>query len=388
MAGDVGSGAERFSSILSDAKVIVAVGSGGVGKTTTSAAIAIAAARKGRRCAVLTIDPARRLAQALGIEKMGNEPRALPEELVGPGSVDAMMLETAAAFDDLISRLVPEEARRGRLLENRLYQVIARQLGGTHEYMAVERLYALITSEQYDLVVLDTPPSVNALDFLDAPKRLEHFFSERVTRFFIKREGEKKGFIQRLRDRAGDLAMGLLGKAFGESFVEEVQDFATAFQGLFAAFRERGVMVAHLMSDPKTAFVVVSGADPVRVAEAVEFSNALAKLDIRAQAFIANRVHTNGADAIAKIPPAVLHEALGDIGTAVDVEALSEGLERAQQIRAALARRDRAGLVDMVKTAGRDRLLVIPELDTEVGDRSAVEHVLEAFGAAREASGK
>ena len=114
---------------------------------------------------------------------------------------------------------------------------------------------------------VDTPPSRSALDFLDAPKRLEHFFSERVTRFFVKREGEKKGFIQRLRDKAGDLALTLLGKAFGESFVEEVQDFATAFQGLFSAFRERGVMVAHLLADPKTAFVVVSGADPVRVAE-------------------------------------------------------------------------------------------------------------------------
>lgn len=376
-------GAERFGKILRDARVVVAVGSGGVGKTTTSAAIAIAAARQGRRCAVLTIDPARRLAQALGIDRMGNEPRPLPEELVGPGSVDAMMLETAAAFDDLITRLVPEPSRRDRLLENRLYQVIARHLGGTHEYMAVERLYALTTEGQYDLVVLDTPPSVNALDFLDAPKRLESFFSDRITRFFVKREGEKKGFIQRLRDKAGDLALSLLSKAFGDSFVEEVQDFATAFQGLFAAFRERGMLVARLLEDPNTAFVVVSGADPVRVAEAVEFSNALGKLGIKPQAFIANRVHTNGGDAIAKVPPALLHEALGDEAGAVDAEALSDGLCRAQQIRAALARRDRAGLVEMVKTAGRERLLVVPELDTEVGDRSAVEHVLQAFGAAR-----
>lgn len=374
-------GAERFSHILREAKVVVAVGSGGVGKTTTSAAIAIAAARQGRRCAVLTIDPAKRLAQALGIEKMGNEPRALPSELVGPGSVDAMMLETAAAFDDLISRLVPEPARRDRLLENRLYQVIARHLGGTHEYMAVERLYSLTTEHDYDLVVLDTPPSVNALDFLDAPKRLESFFSDRITRFFVKRDNERKGFLQKLRDKAGDLAVALLGKAFGESFVEEVQDFATAFQGLFAAFRERGMLVARLLADPKTAFVVVSGPDPVRVAEAVEFSTALDKLGIKPQAFIVNRVHQNGGDAIAKISPALLHEALAD--EALDAEALSDGLARAQQIRAALARRDRAGLLEMVKTAGKERLLVVPELDTEVGDRSAVEHVLSAFGAGR-----
>lgn len=365
--------------LLREAKLIVAVGSGGVGKTTTSAAMAIAAARLGRRCAVLTIDPARRLAQALGIDKMGNEPRRLPLELTGPGTVDAMMLETAAAFDDLISRLVPDPERRERLLENRLYQVIARQLGGTHEYMAVERLYALTREQQYDLVVLDTPPSVNALDFLDAPRRLEHFFSEKVQRFFIKRESERKGFIARLRDRAGDLALTLIGKAFGEPFVEEVQDFATAFQGLFGAFRERGVIVHKLLQDPATAFVVVTAPDPVRVAEAMEFAYALDRLQISPKAFVANRVHQSGTDAIARLSPALLAGAAEGSGT--DLDELADSLERAQRIRASLARRDRAGLLEMAKAAGKERLVVIPELDTEVGDRSAVEHVLEALGA-------
>jgi anion-transporting ArsA/GET3 family ATPase len=374
----------HLRSILRDAKLIVAVGSGGVGKTTTAAAIAIAAAREGRRCAVLTIDPARRLAQALGIDKMGNEPRTLPEDLTSPGSVDAMMLETAAAFDDLISRLVPDADRQERLLDNRLYQVIARHLGGTHEYMAVERLFALTSEGQYDLVVLDTPPSVNALDFLDAPKRLTHFFSDRVQRFFIKRADEKKGFIARLRDRAGDIALNLLGKGFGEAFVEEVQDFATAFQGLFTAFRERGILVDEMMSDPSTAFVVVSGADPVRVSEAVEFSAALDRLGISAQAFIANRVHLAAPDTVAHVAPEQLSDALGEAKDGVDLQALAESLQHAQRIRAGLARRDREGLVKMVANAGRSRLVVVPELDTEVGDRSAVEHVLSAFGAGRE----
>jgi anion-transporting ArsA/GET3 family ATPase len=375
---------EALQRILAEARLVVAVGSGGVGKTTTSAAMAIAAARLGRRCAVLTIDPARRLAQALGIEKMGNEPRPLPLELTGPGTVDAMMLETAAAFDDLIARLVPDLERRARLLDNRLYQVIARQLGGTHEYMAVERLYALTREHDYDLVVLDTPPSVNALDFLDAPKRLEHFFSERVQRFFIKRESEKKGFIARLRDRAGDIALTLLSKAFGEPFVEEVQDFATAFQGLFGAFRERGVMVNQLLKDPATAFVVVTAPDPVRVTEAMEFAFALDRLDIAPRAFIVNRVHQSGTDAIARLEPAELKAAIDDAALGLsdaDAEALADGLERAQRIRASLARRDGEGLLAMAKAAGKELLVVVPELDTEVGDRSAVEHVLEALGA-------
>lgn len=382
---DLPTDAKRLRKILREARTIVAVGSGGVGKTTTSAALAVAAARQGRRCAVLTIDPAKRLAQALGIESMGNKPTPLPESMVGPGTVDAMMLETAAAFDELVGRLVPDPERRERLLNNRLYQVIARQLGGTHEYMAVEKLYALSTSGDYDLVVLDTPPSVNALDFIDAPKRLTHFFSDRVQRFFIKREeNQQKGFIQKLRDRAGELAVSVIGKAFGEGFVEDLQDFATAFQGLFAAFRERGMMVDELLRDASTSFIVVSGADPVRVAEAVDFGKALRKLDITPAAWVVNRVHIAGSDAAARVPPEELKSALDragpETGAGVDLERLSDALLEAQRIRAALARRDREGLLQMVKTSGKHKLVVIPELDTEVSDSGAVEHMIRALG--------
>lgn len=374
-------GSAPLPELLKRARVIVAVGSGGVGKTTTSAAMAIAAARQGRRCAVLTIDPARRLAQALGIERMGNTPTALPAEFVGPGAVDAMMLETAEAFDDLIARLVTEPARRERLLANRLYQVIARHLGGTHEYMAVEKLYALSLDPRYDLVVLDTPPSVNALDFLDAPKRLASFFSERVTRFFVRRESEKKGVFQRLKDRAGELALSVLSKAFGDSFVEEVQDFATAFQGLFVAFRERGEMVGALLEDPATAFVVVSGADPVRVAEALEFSATLERLSILPRVFLVNRVHETRDETPQDFTAALLHEALGEKATAIDAGLVTEGLWRAQQLYGALERRDQAGLAELAHHVGRERIVVVPELEAEVGDRSAVEHVLCALGA-------
>ena len=277
--------------LVTTSKLVVCVGSGGVGKTTTAAAIAIAAAREGKRAAVLTIDPARRLAQALGVEKMGNTPRPLTPDVVAPGTCDAMMLETAECFDDLIARLVNDEVRRDRLLNNRLYQVVARHLGGTHEYMAVEKLFSLTSSGDYDIVVLDTPPSVNALDFLDAPKRLSSFFSEKVTKFFIKRDADKKGLIARLRDRAGELAVGILGKALGETFMEDVRDFATAFQGLFSAFRERGEAIEAMLEDPKTTFVVVTGADPVRVAEAVEFADTLTRIGVKPRAYIVNRVH-------------------------------------------------------------------------------------------------
>ena len=366
----------ELSRILTVSRLVVAVGSGGVGKTTTAAAVAIHAARLGRRCAVLTIDPAKRLAQALGVERMGNAPTALPRDLTAPGSVDAMMLEAPEALDQLVAKLVPDAERRERLYENRLYQTIARHLGGTHEYMAVDKLFDLVSSGDYDLVVLDTPPTVNALDFLDAPSRLASFFSEKITRFFIRQsEEEKKGFFQRLKDKAGDVAISILGRALGEHFVEELMDFATAFQGLFGAFRERGVVAQKILADPSTSFLVVSGADPVRVSEAAEFTSTLSRLGIAPRAFIANRVHLYAApDAVVHIEPASLSLPAG-----VDAAVVARALSAAQALRAGLARRDREGLVQMAKLAGRDRLLVVPELDDEVQDRGAIEHLITAL---------
>ena len=165
-------GAEHIKKLLLTSKLVVCVGSGGVGKTTTAASLAIAAARSGKKAAVLTIDPARRLAQALGVESMGNTPRPLTAELTSPGSVDAMMLEAGPAMDDFVLRLIPDAERRERLYQNRMYQVIARHLGGTHEYMAIERLFALVEEGGYDVVILVTPPTVYALELLVAPIRV------------------------------------------------------------------------------------------------------------------------------------------------------------------------------------------------------------------------
>ncbi|MBI1948267.1 MAG: AAA family ATPase [Deltaproteobacteria bacterium] len=370
----------HLEQVLQDCKLVVAVGSGGVGKTTTAAALAIAAARRGRRCAVLTIDPARRLAQALGVSRLGNEPQALDTALVAPGAVDAMMLEAPEALDLLIGRLVPDPARRERLYQNRLYQVIARHLGGTHEYMAVERLYSLVKEHDYDLVVLDTPPTVNALDFLDAPTRIAAFFSDKITRFFQRKHDENRGLIQRIRDRAGEVAIQVLGKALGEDFIEELIDFVTAFGGLFAAFQERGLVAEKLLRDASTAFVVVTGADPVRVAEAEQLAKTLGRLDLDARCFVANRVHQSpSADARVHITADDVAPALAGFASQVDLEALTAGLAHAQAVRASLARRDRAGLARLAELSGKKRLLVVPELDDEVGDRGAIDHLIDAL---------
>jgi anion-transporting ArsA/GET3 family ATPase len=384
LKGDELRGGERLNTLLSDSRVLVAAGCGGVGKTTTAAALAIAAGRRGRKCAVLTIDPAKRLAQALGLETLNNTPQALPADLVGPGAVDAMMLEVGETFDDLIARLVPDPARRERLMANRLYQALANSLGGTHEYMAVERLFELSQSEKYDLVVVDTPPSVNALDFIDAPKRIAHFFSDKIARFFIRKGHEQKGLFQRIKDRAGEVALAVLGKALGEGFVEELQDFATAFQGLFAAFRQRGEAIEELLADPGTSFVVVTGADPVRVAEAMEFTDTLGRLGIEPHAFIANRVHQASGDTTVHVTATRLSELSAanpqwSQAGELDVEALAEAINDAQRAQSALSRRDRAGLLDLVSAVGAGRVLVVQELEDEVQDRAAVEHVISAL---------
>jgi anion-transporting ArsA/GET3 family ATPase len=389
-----GAAAEHVKSLLHTSKLIVCVGSGGVGKTTTAAALAIAAARSGKRAAVLTIDPAKRLAQALGVDKMGNTPKPLSADLCAPGSVDAMMLEAGAALDDFVMRLVPDEERRKRLFQNRLYQVIARHLGGTHEYMAVERLHGLVEESGYDLVVLDTPPTVNALDFLDAPNRLAGFFSDKITRFFIKQtEDQKKGLWERLRDRAGDLALQVLGKALGEGFVEELADFATAFQGLFVAIHDRAVAADKILRAPTTSFLVVSAADPVRTAEAEEFLRTLRGLEIHPRAIVANRVHlsrTRQGDAREKdvgddvdVDIGAVMAVLTPLGRASEAQSVWEALSAAQRQQRALRARDARGLAHLEKLVGKDRTLVVPELDDEVKDRAAVEHLLAGLGLAR-----
>jgi anion-transporting ArsA/GET3 family ATPase len=301
-----------------------------------------------------------------------------------------MMLEAGAALDEFVERLVPDPARRERLFHNRLYQVIARHLGGTHEYMAVERLHALVEESGYDIVVLDTPPTVNALDFLDAPNRLAGFFSERITRFFVSQSDErKKGLIERLRDRAGDLALQVLGKALGEGFVEELTDFATAFQGLFVAIHDRAVAAEKILRSSSTSFLIVSAADPVRTAEAEAFLQSLDRLGIHPRAVVANRVHLPPSSLAAsgeldvEVDAGAVMEALGAAGLTSEADAAFEALATGQRQLKAVRQRDRRGLAHLERLVGKARVVVVSELDEEVRDRAAVEHFLGVLGLAR-----
>ena len=282
----------QLSELLNDAPLVVCLGPGGVGKTTLSAVLALRAAAAGRRSLVLTIDPARRLADALGLPGLTNDPVQIQafRRMHEGGSLSALMLDPAATFDHMIAMLVTDDERRAALLGNRYYQHMSRRLAGTLEYMAVERIHSLAGSGDYDTIVLDTPPTTNALDFLEAPDRLAAFFSERVIRWFRPAGEGKRGWAARLLDRGGARVMSLLGRIAGEDFVDDTAGFFAAFGDLLGDFRTRGQRVGELLRDPRTVFVVVTSPDEARLNEAIEIDQRLAEAGCAARGFFVNRV--------------------------------------------------------------------------------------------------
>jgi anion-transporting ArsA/GET3 family ATPase len=249
--------------------IIVCCGSGGVGKTTTSAALALRAAEQGRDAVVLTIDPARRLAQSMGIEKLDNVPRPVPGA-PGPGSLDAMMLDMKRTFDEVVeSQASPEKA--AQILANPFYAALSSSFAGTQEYMAMEKLGQLHAESQktgrYDLIVVDTPPSRSALDFLDAPERLSSFLDGRFIRLLL---APAKG-PARLMTAGFGMMTSALGKVLGTQMLSDVQTFVAAFDTLFGGFRQRAQKTYRLLQAEGTAFLVVAAPEPDALREAAYF---------------------------------------------------------------------------------------------------------------------
>jgi len=277
-------------------RVVVCVGSGGVGKTTTSAALALHAALAGKRVLCLTIDPAKRLATSMGLGTMTTE-----EQLVSPalfeqaglpanGSLSAMMLDTKRTFDELVHRYASSPDRARRILDNRLYQYISTSLAGTQEYMAMEKLHAVRERADYDLIVLDTPPTTNALDFLDAPNRLIETIDSPAMRWFMQAfsGAGKVGFG--IVGRGASMVLKGLAKFTGGEFLDSVAQFITDINDLFGGFTERARKVADALRSNEVAFVLVTSADPLAVREAVFFAEKLAENGLRQKATVVNRV--------------------------------------------------------------------------------------------------
>ena len=263
-----------MAGILADTsnRVVVCCGAGGVGKTTTAAAMALRAAEYGRTVVVLTIDPAKRLAQALGINDLGNSPQRVPLAPEVTGELHAMMLDMRRTFDEMVIQYSGAD-RAQAILDNQFYQTVATSLAGTQEYMAMEKLGQLLAEDRWDLVVVDTPPSRNALDFLDAPKRLGSFMDSRLWKLLL---GPGRG-IGRLVTGAVGLAMKALSTVLGSQMLSDAAGFVQSLDATFGGFREKADRTYELLKRRGTQFVVVSAAEPDALREASFFVDRLSQ---------------------------------------------------------------------------------------------------------------
>jgi anion-transporting ArsA/GET3 family ATPase len=291
-----------------DTRIVVCCGAGGVGKTTTSAALALAAAEAGRSVVVLTIDPARRLAQSLGLTELDNEPRRV--EVPGAtGELHAMMLDMKRTFDDIVvAHSTPERSQQ--ILDNPFYQTLSSSFSGTQEYMAMEKLGQLRASEQWDLIIVDTPPSRSALDFLDAPNRMSRFLDGTMIRLLMapSRTGFKfasAGFL---------LFSRIVSKILGGQLLRDISAFVAALDTMFGGFRERATATYELLRRPGTSFVVVASPEPDALREASYFVDRLSADTMPLAGLVVNRTHPPATSALSATRAAAAAEAVLEAG--------------------------------------------------------------------------
>ncbi|MFH8794239.1 ArsA family ATPase [Streptomyces sp. NPDC017941] len=281
--------------LLDDPKtrIVVCCGSGGVGKTTTAAALGLRAAERGRTVVVLTIDPARRLAQSMGIDSLDNVPRRV-KDVHGGGELHAMMLDMKRTFDEIVEAHADKE-RAGAILSNPFYQSLSAGFAGTQEYMAMEKLGQLRSRDEWDLIVVDTPPSRSALDFLDAPKRLGSFLDGKLIRLLMApaKMGGRAGM--KFLNAGMSMMTGALGKLLGGQLLRDVQTFVAAMDTMFGGFRKRADATYRLLQAPGTAFLVVASPERDALREAAYFVERLAADDMPLAGLVLNRVHGSGA---------------------------------------------------------------------------------------------
>ncbi|MFI0503201.1 ArsA family ATPase [Streptomyces albogriseolus] len=278
-----------------DTRIVVCCGSGGVGKTTTAAALGLRAAERGRKVVVLTIDPARRLAQSMGIDTLDNTPRRVKgvDDSAG-GELHAMMLDMKRTFDEIVEAHADPE-RAASILGNPFYQSLSAGFAGTQEYMAMEKLGQLRSRDEWDLIVVDTPPSRSALDFLDAPKRLGSFLDGKLIRVLLApaKVGGRAGM--KFLNVGMSMMTGALGKVLGGQLLRDVQTFVAAMDSMFGGFRTRADATYKLLQAPGTAFLVVAAPERDALREAAYFVERLAAEDMPLAGLVLNRVHGSGA---------------------------------------------------------------------------------------------
>jgi anion-transporting ArsA/GET3 family ATPase len=331
-------------------EVCICAGSGGVGKTTTSAAIALGMAARGKKVAVLTIDPARRLANSLGLPELGNEERRVEVDV--DGELWAMMLDAKRTWDELVEWHAPDERTRDAVLGNRVYQELSNAVAGSQEYMAMEKLHELHQEGRYDLLVLDTPPTRNALDFLDAPRRLSEFIDSRSLQLFTApgRLGLK------VFGRGTSIVFSVMKRATGIDLLQDLGEFFRSFGDMTDGIRERAALVNSLLADSRTAFVLVTSPSRDSVEEATFFHHRLMDAGLPFAGVVANRVHTGGDPS----DPAELAALLG--------EPLARKVQRTYEEECRLAERDSENLAELRRRISRKPMIEVPHLHDDVHD--------------------
>ncbi len=364
-------------SILADHKVVICAGSGGVGKTTTAASLAVSAALAGRRTVVMTIDPAKRLANSLGLDGLGSSPSPVVHAELGRGTLSAMMLDQKGAWDRMVEKHAPNEEARTKILANRFYQNLSQSFAGSQEYMAIEQLCDLYDGGDYDLIVVDTPPTRHALDFLEAPQRLADFLDRDVIKWFVKPYFSAGWSTMRIVNRTAGVLFRRLEDATGIHALVEVSEFFGSMNSLFEGFEQRVRRVYDLLRSRETAFVLVATPEEQVLREARTFAHQVGDLGMELRGVVFNRVHQPSARTSEREQAVMqLVQRLGDAEAA---RRLWENFERYERVARADARRIEAfvgGLRDDVAVAQ------VPNFDSDVfsvdGLRSMHPYLLES----------
>jgi anion-transporting ArsA/GET3 family ATPase len=346
--------------LVEQRSIVVCTGTGGVGKTTTAAVLALEAARRGRRAVVVTIDPAKRLADTLGLGALDNTPTRIEGDW--PGELWALMLDTKSTFDDLIATYATDEAQAQRILGNRFYRNISGALSGTQEYMAGEKLHELHESGRFDLVVVDTPPTRHALDFLDAPARLTRFLDHKLYRALMT---PTKAYLKAVNVAATAVAKAI-GKVVGGEALEDGLDFFGAFEGMEQGFRDRAARVQALLTDPGTAYVLVASPRADTVAEATYFAERLEQSALPVAALVVNRVHPRFGKGLG---PAARKRAAAAAGTPL------AGLTRNLAELRTMADGEERHLVDLAERVKPAPVARVPFLPHDVHDLATLAEV-------------